>query len=113
MSYCKQTRPFDISKKWSNVLLNEFRLQSTLEKESGLPILAYGAEGVNLAESQIDFITYVALPLFDSMDNITKATKSDENPFQTLLSNIQTNIAKWSEIRSSQAHSTVAPVVGK
>lgn len=90
------TRPFEVSKKWADVLLVEFRHQSSMEKSKGLPILPYGAEDLNHPKSQMDFISYVARPLFDSVGTLSKATQSHDNPFDVLLSNLTNNFETWS-----------------
>ncbi|RHZ67223.1 hypothetical protein Glove_302g37 [Diversispora epigaea] len=65
-------RPHPIAKNWSNVLLEEFKCQGDLERKLGLPILPVNDRYSNAkqSDSQIDFIDYVAMPLFKSVGEL-------------------------------------------
>ncbi|CAG8622008.1 10855_t:CDS:2, partial [Racocetra fulgida] len=60
-------RPYHIAANWSNVLIEEFRCQGDLERKLGLPILPLNDRNgkTTQSESQIGFIDYCAMPLFN------------------------------------------------
>jgi len=84
-----------VCKKWAETLVEEFQAQGRLEKSSGLPIYPYGKDDLVMAVSQKEFISFVALPLFDLMAKLSDA-------FQPLLDNLRANLATWTE-KATQA----------
>ena len=64
-------RPPELSRKWSDRVFEEFLRQGDKEKEMGLPVSPYfNREDTNQAKMSVNFIDFVATPLFTS---ITKA----------------------------------------
>ncbi|KAL1915937.1 uncharacterized protein VTP21DRAFT_6325 [Calcarisporiella thermophila] len=64
-------RPFQIAEQWSKVLIEEFTCQGDLEKELHLPVLYMNdRDKVTAADSQIGFISNLALPLFEVVANL-------------------------------------------
>lgn len=60
-------RPYRISKKWTEHVMNEFFLQGDLEKTAGLPVSSFmDRESTSIAKSQTAFIEFIAKPLFGS-----------------------------------------------
>ncbi len=82
---------FNISIKWVELLNNEFWIQGDKEKSMNLPIsFLCDREGYDVPTSQVGFIKGFVVPIFDILVSI----------FPTLnftLINIKTNLGKWEE----------------
>lgn len=64
-------RPFRWGAKWAELLVEEFVCQGDLEKELGMPVLPMNdRDQVILEDSQIGFIRFVALDLFQNVREI-------------------------------------------
>ncbi|KAL1916756.1 uncharacterized protein VTP21DRAFT_5460 [Calcarisporiella thermophila] len=64
-------RPFHVAQWWSKRLLEEFTSQGDLEREIELPVLPmFDREKVTLADSQIGFISGIALPLYEVVQDL-------------------------------------------
>ncbi|KAI8646889.1 hypothetical protein BD408DRAFT_449479 [Parasitella parasitica] len=65
------SRPFRWGAKWAELLVEEFVCQGDLEKELGMPVLPMNdRDQVILEDSQIGFIRFVALDLFQNVREI-------------------------------------------
>ncbi|XP_067950916.1 high affinity cGMP-specific 3',5'-cyclic phosphodiesterase 9A-like [Watersipora subatra] len=63
-----ECRPMEVAEPWIDCLLQEFFNQSDLEKKEGLPVAPFmDREKVNKHSSQVNFIQFVLLPLFESL----------------------------------------------
>ena len=65
-----QTCPWELANKWGDLVISEFMCQSNLEKELNLPESPFmlGLEcDIQKNRLQTGFITYVLLPLWDTM----------------------------------------------
>ncbi|KAI9277574.1 hypothetical protein BY458DRAFT_432996 [Sporodiniella umbellata] len=61
-------RPFERAYEWAQILVEEFACQGDLEKELGFPVVAMNDRAkIVLEDSQIGFIQFVALGLFESL----------------------------------------------
>ncbi|CAO3703431.1 unnamed protein product [Rhizopus stolonifer] len=61
-------RPFSRAFEWAKILVEEFACQGDLEKQLGFPVIAMNDRAkIVLEDSQIGFIKFVALGLFESM----------------------------------------------
>lgn len=86
---CNPSRPFKIAAIWSDVLLTEFFNQGDLELKNGLPFGLYNdRKTVNKAKSQVDFISHVTLPWFETASKLVSA-------FDVNISNLQINLKIW------------------
>lgn len=63
-------RPFPRAFEWAQILIEEFASQGDLERELGMPVLPMNDRSkIILEDSQIGFIKFVALNLFQSISN--------------------------------------------
>uniref|UniRef100_A0A0B7A0D8 PDEase domain-containing protein n=1 Tax=Arion vulgaris TaxID=1028688 RepID=A0A0B7A0D8_9EUPU len=66
-----EARPMTVSEPWLECLLQEFFNQSDLEKLEGLPVAPFmDREKVSKSSSQIGFIKFVLLPLFETVGKL-------------------------------------------
>ena len=85
-------RPFDVSEKWSSVLLEEFFRQGDSERERGLPISPLmDRRSIDIPKSQVNFIDYIAFPLFKSLQQFVPSLN------QTLGETMQKNRRIWEQ----------------
>jgi hypothetical protein len=86
------TRLFNISLKWVELLSEEFWRQGDLEKKQNLPVtFLCDRDNVNIPQSQKGFISGFIIPTFDCLVKI----------FPTLrftLDNANTNLKKWQKL---------------
>jgi hypothetical protein len=65
---CNITRPFSIAKKWAKNCIQEFFVQGDLEKSKKIPVGQLNdRNNLNFPKSQLGFVDYVALPLFNAL----------------------------------------------
>jgi CheY-like chemotaxis protein/HPt (histidine-containing phosphotransfer) domain-containing protein len=84
------TRPFPVAEKWANMLIEEFLAQGDKERELGLTISPLmDRDTLERSQMQINFIDYIASPLFKSFVQYVPS-------LQNLVSNIQANRESWS-----------------
>ncbi|KAI9257651.1 hypothetical protein BY458DRAFT_558087 [Sporodiniella umbellata] len=87
------TRPFSCSEQWAKLLVQEFSRQGDLEKELGLPVLPMNDRSkIVLEDSQIGFIQYVALDLFQSVCQVLPS-------LMFTVDQLKTNLERWQEIK--------------
>ncbi|XP_060071415.1 high affinity cGMP-specific 3',5'-cyclic phosphodiesterase 9A-like [Ylistrum balloti] len=73
-----ECRPMDVAEPWLECLLQEFFNQSDVEKLEGLPVAPFmDREKVNKSSSQIGFIKYALLPLFESLGELFPVIEAD------------------------------------
>ncbi|XP_059172055.1 high affinity cGMP-specific 3',5'-cyclic phosphodiesterase 9A-like [Physella acuta] len=66
-----EARPMAVAEPWLDCLLQEFFNQSDLEKLEGLPVAPFmDREKVSKSSSQIGFIKFVLLPLFETVGKL-------------------------------------------
>ncbi|XP_056410896.1 high affinity cGMP-specific 3',5'-cyclic phosphodiesterase 9A-like, partial [Hyla sarda] len=66
-----EVRPAEEAELWAHVLMEEYFMQSDLEKAEGLPITPYmDRDTVTMAESQGSFITFLLIPLCEALCQI-------------------------------------------
>lgn len=83
------TKPWELCKKWTNLLFVEFYAQGDKEKAFGLPIsFLMDKETTNIPKSQQGFIKNLILPAFESVKMFIP--EIDKN-----LSNLSQNLEKW------------------
>ncbi|XP_071839835.1 high affinity cGMP-specific 3',5'-cyclic phosphodiesterase 9A-like isoform X2 [Apostichopus japonicus] len=69
-----EARPMDVSEPWIDCLLQEFFNQSDVEKLEGLPVAPFmDREKVTKSSSQVGFIRFVLLPLFEALGALIPA----------------------------------------
>jgi hypothetical protein len=62
------TRNFDLVKKWSYLLFEEFFMQGDLEKDEGLPVsFLCDRKTTNVTKSQPGFLSFIVQPLFTAL----------------------------------------------
>lgn len=85
------TKPFQISSKWTEFLTNEFHSQGDKERSLELPIsFLCDRTTSNVPKSQIGFINFVIIPTFDVL---AEAFSS----LSYLVNNSKINLQKWEE----------------
>jgi len=62
-------KPQELSLNWAYRCVSEFMIQGDLEKQNNLPILKdlFDRDIVNFNKSQVGFIEYVCIPLYDTL----------------------------------------------
>lgn len=71
-----EARPIQVSEPWLNCLLEEFFCQSDTEKIQGLPVTPFmDRDKVTKSSSQVGFIKFVILPLFESLGDLLPEVK--------------------------------------
>ncbi|KAI8887221.1 HD-domain/PDEase-like protein [Backusella circina FSU 941] len=81
-------RPFRSGARWAELLVEEFVSQGDLERELGMPVLPMNdREKVVLEDSQIGFIRFVALDLFQSVNDMCDISFA--------VDQMQANLKKW------------------
>ncbi|KAG2200141.1 hypothetical protein INT47_012422, partial [Mucor saturninus] len=84
-------RPFDRAFEWAKILIEEFASQGDLERELGMNVLPMNDRSkIVLEDSQIGFMRFVALGLFQSISDYMQ-----ELSFP--VDHIKTNLAIWEE----------------
>lgn len=82
-------RPFHWGTKWAELLVQEFISQGDLEKQMGLPVLPMNDRTkVVLEDSQINFIKFVALDLFQNVANVL-------NEIEFAADQMKKNLRRW------------------
>ena len=86
------TKLFNISLKWVELLTEEFWLQGDKEKKMNLPVsFLCDRESYNVPQSQVGFIKGFIIPTFDCLVDIFPSLK-----FSTV--NARTNLKKWEKL---------------
>ncbi|OJD11743.1 hypothetical protein AJ78_07541 [Emergomyces pasteurianus Ep9510] len=96
-------RPWNIAKRWTNVLQEEFAQQGKMEKTIGMETALFGGPPElgnipKLAKGQVDFMKIFALPLFDGIADLIP-----EIAFTTV--EIRRNKSIWREIMNREVQS--------
>ena len=66
-----EVRPTEVSEPWADCLLEEYFMQSDREKSEGLPVAPFmDREKVTKSASQIGFIKFVLVPLFEATSKV-------------------------------------------
>ncbi|KAI8377478.1 uncharacterized protein BYT42DRAFT_345856 [Radiomyces spectabilis] len=96
------TRPFRRGAKWAELLVQEFLSQGDLEKELGMPVLPMNdRDKVVLEESQIGFIRFVALDLFQSIRDVIP-------PISFAVDYMQDNLKRWENLKNTKTRDTLS-----
>ncbi|XP_052821143.1 high affinity cGMP-specific 3',5'-cyclic phosphodiesterase 9A-like isoform X2 [Mya arenaria] len=73
-----EVRPLEVAEPWIECLLEEFFIQSDIEKLEGLPVAPFmDRDKVTKPSSQIGFIKYVLLPLFEALGQLLPVIEKD------------------------------------
>ncbi|KAI8611278.1 hypothetical protein BC830DRAFT_1068946 [Chytriomyces sp. MP71] len=82
------TKEWNICFRWCKLVLEEFMRQGDMEKSLGLPVSPFmDRENVNVPSSQIGFMDYVLLPLFEAVNKYTEVPH--------ILGTLQANRDHW------------------
>ena len=88
------TKLFNISLKWVELLSEEFWLQGDKEKSMNLPVsFLCDRDSYNIPQSQVGFIKGFIIPTFDCLVNIFPSLKYT-------MDNAKTNLKKWEKLAS-------------
>ena len=88
-----EVRPFDVSMSWITCLSDEFSDQFDLETAIGIPNTPFmNMKQISKASSQIGFIKFVLLPLFEALTLLFPVAKD------TLLGQIHQALAYWLQV---------------
>ena len=86
------TKLFNISLKWVELLSEEFLLQGDKEKSLKLPVsFLCDRESYNVPKSQVGFIKGFIIPTFDCLVNVFPSLKYT-------LDNAKTNLNRWQRL---------------
>lgn len=100
-------RPFRRGAKWAQLLIQEFVCQGDLEKELGMPVLPMNDRNqVVLEDSQIGFIQFVALDLFQNVREILKE-------ISFAVDQMQANLKQWETRKSNTMHDSGVSNLGQ
>lgn len=84
-------RPWDICKTWAENIMGEFFIQGDIEKIMDLPISPLcNREEDKIARTQVGFISFVLIPIFETWKNAVKGEVVDE-----ALSHLKDNKGTW------------------
>ncbi|KAG0748603.1 hypothetical protein G6F57_004231 [Rhizopus arrhizus] len=84
-------RPFPRAFEWAQILVEEFACQGDLERELGLPVLPMNDRSkIVLEDSQIGFIKFIALGLFESIHGYMQDLSFP-------VEHIKKNLSVWEE----------------
>jgi len=73
-----EARPMEVAEPWINCLFMEYARQSDAEKREGLPVAPFmDREKVSKSSSQIGFIKFVLLPLFEALGTLYPVIADD------------------------------------
>lgn len=93
-------KPIEIAVRSTELVMQEFFAQGDLEKHLGIPIsLLCDRENSNILESQVGFIKYVVLPLFELWAELMPE-------FKETLTYLNQNLEFW-ETRDSSNDTSV------
>ncbi|KAG0181686.1 3',5'-cyclic-nucleotide phosphodiesterase [Apophysomyces sp. BC1021] len=99
------TRPFIHGAKWAEHLVEEFACQGDLERELGMPVLPMNdREKIVLEDTQIGFIRYVAMTLFESVRDVMQEVSFT-------VDHMQQNLRRW-ENRKNASHDSGVSSLG-
>jgi hypothetical protein len=88
------TKLFNISLKWVELLSEEFWLQGDKEKSMNLPVsFLCDRDSYNIPQSQVGFIKGFIIPTFDCLVDIFPSLKFT-------MDNAKTNLKKWEKLSS-------------
>jgi hypothetical protein len=86
-----KARPFPRAFEWAQILVEEFACQGDLERELGLPVLPMNDRSkIVLEDSQIGFIKFIALGLFESIHGYMQDLSFP-------VEHIKKNLSVWEE----------------
>eukprot|EP00002_Diphylleia_rotans_P029387 TRINITY_DN5987_c0_g1_i10.p1 TRINITY_DN5987_c0_g1~~TRINITY_DN5987_c0_g1_i10.p1 ORF type:complete len:782 (-),score=148.76 TRINITY_DN5987_c0_g1_i10:488-2833(-) len=90
------TKKFDIGKSWADCVRDEFYQQGDYEKMFGLPVSPYmDREDSNQARTTLNFIDFVATPLFSSLSIMIRG-------LEDVSSNLVKNREQWQDVLEMQ-----------
>ncbi len=96
------TRPLNISRRWSEKIMEEFFLQGDAERRQNLPIsYLCDRDSITVPKSQSDFFSFVALPLFKAWTQFVKSPMSLQ-----LCTNVSLNKEYWDEMVTQTSSSS-------
>ena len=82
------TKPWEVCKKWTELLFQEFYKQGDQERRNRQPIsYLMDRATVNIAKSQIGFLNVIIQPAYQAVSQLLS--------IQQNLANIESNRAKW------------------
>lgn len=91
-------RPFHWGTKWAELLVKEFISQGDLEKELGMPVLPMNDRSkVVLEDSQIGFIKFVALDLFQNVSKVL-------HEISFAVDQMQMNLKRWESRKNNEQY---------
>ncbi|KAI9203251.1 uncharacterized protein BJ171DRAFT_425473 [Polychytrium aggregatum] len=84
------TKPLEQSKRWTELIMEEFFRQGDIERSRGIPISMFmNRETTDIPKCQIGFIDFIAQPLFDAWYSFM------QEDIQILMDNIKGNKNYW------------------
>jgi hypothetical protein len=91
-------KEFRLTKKWTELLMEEFWKQGDLEKSEDLPV-SYLCDrvGANVAKGQVGFISFVIAPTFQNLVNIWPG-------LHIYIDNANKNVEEWKKIDSATSN---------
>jgi hypothetical protein len=91
------TRKFEIHRKFSEAITNEFFEQGDIERAQGMPIsFLCDRRTVSLANAQIGFLNFMIIPFFKEFTNfMDRRVKGCSTLHKILVFNAENNLAVW------------------
>ncbi|RCH80784.1 3',5'-cyclic-nucleotide phosphodiesterase, partial [Rhizopus stolonifer] len=97
-------RPFPRTYEWAQILVEEFASQGDLERELGMDVLPMNDRSqIVLEDSQIGFIRFVALGLFESVSDYMQGMNKSELSFPVKY--IEQNLSIWQDRKQEHIES--------
>ncbi|XP_066972061.1 uncharacterized protein [Macrobrachium rosenbergii] len=95
---CNPCRPWDISRKWSHKICDEFYRQGDYERQLNLPVTSSCDRYItSVAKIQTGFIRFVVSPLFSAWNCWLGTGLSS-----SMVNNMNTNLTRWEEQLSDE-----------
>ncbi|KAJ3190549.1 cAMP-specific 3',5'-cyclic phosphodiesterase 4A [Irineochytrium annulatum] len=87
------TKEWSLYDRWCKLVIEEFMRQGDMEKRLSIPVSPYmDRDNINVPSSQIGFIDYVILPLFDAYDKY--------NPIPHIMEHLKRNRDHWGYLKA-------------
>ncbi|KAJ3146562.1 cAMP-specific 3',5'-cyclic phosphodiesterase 4A [Irineochytrium annulatum] len=87
------TKEWPLYERWCRLVIEEFTRQGDMEKRLSIPVSPYmDRDSLNVPSSQIGFIDYVILPLFEAYDKYA--------PISHVMEHLKRNRDHWSYLKS-------------
>jgi hypothetical protein len=94
------SKPLEIAKKWSYLIMDEFFQQGDSERSKGIPISMFmDRDSTDIPKCQVGFIDYIVTPLYKAWD-----TYLNEDGNFDAIENLAKNKKYWQRYITKTSH---------